>query len=969
MEPGPSRTPPSESDNTGWVLSPNYQLGVYDPQAKIVPPYGYTTHRPPPIFVETQDKRSSYELVNPADDREGYTDPYERQDDNDTVPLVNIRRRSAGANKRQSTILPSTPLPRSPVPPGLAGGSGCQLIPGGTGFGTFFPNTTAVWANATTTGGKPTTMAIGQTIRWPRWGERTVCRTMAEIPNSGLVIDAKRNTPQNLTYVYVTTAAIQGLLEYAEISNRSLAQLPAINYTQSMDLGDELPPGLSQSDVAMMGTWWDNGVAHQFRSETLDRGDAGLGWTVLEIILVRLNESYAPLAQFPQYVPGLGNAVNRTRIGLDAALCVSEIRPYMLDAYNNTAGLPTTLGYVYSGSKFNTTGKKMEGEWIKGVQRGINSAGKWVPFLNAHFNSRNVMIKDNGRDTPYVPNPTVVSFTGNTEPGNYTKLVAAELQDVLGDVDCQHLLEVNQLLHICTLTNCIGDGLRGGDIRTSLTSRITTKRLRILYNLDLSKDFYFILLLAPPPGSSSISFRPLGWAASAQLELPPPTTTTYHHQQSMAQIEAKSWGAGVTVPEGRCLVNLDDSALRMLEPAQHRKNPVQSSYHSFKYHFKPESIDVRKPGKVQVPNPPRAAGEGGVALDVELLGPNSEDKHLFTAVEQATKDLDVFMIFDPTTGAFTMYEADSNVILSYDRAASKAASRSRSKTSPATQPLSIPAPPKAAPTPAPAPAPAAPVRLPVASAEPPAATDSAKRSAVAPKAKRPKPRPVPPPKPEAPPPPPVQEEAEEGELELEPVSVPIPTQPDLMEVDAVTPTAEAEAGEVDEPEGILPWDAVPTTSHKRAAAKTSAFTATDPDEEVIDFGPLLGGARDPPAKKGQNKSSSAARSGAGRIVLPKAAPRQHQEPPPRPAPVPSNPDPDDDEFEEIVPGVQDELESEMMKVLHESTDSSSSGDEDEEEGGFDEQAFAQVLTQAVLEDEGDTDSDDDDDSSSEEEDD
>ncbi|KAJ1308925.1 hypothetical protein OPQ81_004610 [Rhizoctonia solani] len=681
MEPGHSKVPLTGSDNAGQLLSPN--MGIYDPQAKIVPPYGYTTHRPPPIFVEEQDRRGSYELVNSADDRSGYTDPYDRQDpqdDNDTIPLVNIRRRSAGTNKRNSTMLPSTPLPLSPVPPGLAGGTGwlarfepapvlplvihtilcmiafpiiyylspvanglsmfwarvivggiCgavglslgvnlldlsrrgieaalwativhesmagdmggvtlselnyhtanpdspwaailllyrrwfkhrgtgrsrrkeydgapwslyivlflftvtvsaslifvfgrvvdiytlqmtqsdvyrevtiigdlspedvqragaleatfrgytytwsltpfsvtahlpkdrsfrvprpsgsgvedalhfaetytrQLVPGGAGFGTFFPNTTAVWANATTLDKDPRTMAIGQTIRWPRWGERTVCQTMSEIPNNGLVIDPKRNTTNDLTYIYVTKAAIQGLLEYAEISNRSLAQLPPINFTAYMAPGDEPPPGVRESDVGMMGRWWDNGVAHQFRSEALDRGDAGEGWTMLEIVLVRLNESYTPMAQFPQYVPG-GDAATRTRIGLDAALCVSEIRPYMLDAYNNTAGLPTTLGYLYNGDVFNTTGKKMEGEWMKGVQRGLSSAGKWVPFSNAYFNARNVLLKDNGRDWYYVPNPTVVSFTGNSGPGDYTKLVAAELQDVLGDVDCQHLL-------------------------------------------------------------------------------------------------------------------------------------------------------------------------------------------------------------------------------------------------------------------------------------------------------------------------------------------------------------------------------------------------------------------------------------------------------------------------------------------------------------------------------------------------
>jgi hypothetical protein len=63
-----------------------------------------------------------------------------------------------------------------------------QLVPGGTGFGTFFPNATAVWANATTIGGKPTTTAIGQTIRWPRWGERTVCRTIEEMGNNSIIL-------------------------------------------------------------------------------------------------------------------------------------------------------------------------------------------------------------------------------------------------------------------------------------------------------------------------------------------------------------------------------------------------------------------------------------------------------------------------------------------------------------------------------------------------------------------------------------------------------------------------------------------------------------------------------------------------------------------------------------------------------------------------------------------------------------
>lgn len=86
------------------------------------PPYGYGGHRPPPISVERDDKHMAYDLVNTDD----YTDPYAHHD-NDTVPLVNLRqptRTETSKSKRYSTVLPSTPLPHSPTPPGLAGGTG-----------------------------------------------------------------------------------------------------------------------------------------------------------------------------------------------------------------------------------------------------------------------------------------------------------------------------------------------------------------------------------------------------------------------------------------------------------------------------------------------------------------------------------------------------------------------------------------------------------------------------------------------------------------------------------------------------------------------------------------------------------------------------------------------------------------------------------------------------------------------------
>jgi hypothetical protein len=51
---------------------------------------------------------------------------------------------------------------------------------------------------------------------------------------------------------------------------------------------------------------------------------------------------------------------------------------------------------------------KLKGEPAPGnVQRGISSAGKWAVYNASHYNARNIMLKDNGRDWWFVPNPTV----------------------------------------------------------------------------------------------------------------------------------------------------------------------------------------------------------------------------------------------------------------------------------------------------------------------------------------------------------------------------------------------------------------------------------------------------------------------------------------------------------------------------------------------------------------------------------
>ncbi|QRW01686.1 ATP-binding cassette sub-family C member 8 [Ceratobasidium sp. AG-Ba] len=380
----------------------------------------------------------------------------------------------------------------------------------------------------------------------------------------------------------------------------------------------------------------------------------------------------------------------------------------------------------------------------------------------------------------------------------------------------------------------------------------------------------------------------------------------------MAQIEAKSWGAALSVPEGRCAVNLDESALRMLEPAQHRRNAAHPTYHSFKCD---QSRLMCGKGKVQAANPPRVV-QDGVALDVEQLGSNNDDKHLFTAVEQTPKELEVFMVFDPTTGEFTI-----RLAVTFSSISNHPTCR--------YPPVTVP-PPK--PTPAP-------IAFPTA-AEPPVSVPTP------PLAKR------------ADPPPRLPEDAEEGELELEPVSVPLLEQNMAMDVDE---QADDTNGEMDSADtnGILPWEAVTATAHRRTANAKSTFTTADgPDEEVIDFGGSFGtSTRDPP-RKTQAKSGR-----SGGINFPKAG--RARDPPPRPPPPPPvEPDPEDMfEMVEVVPEVE-YFQAEMARQLGESSDEEEDEeDEDEEDGGEFGAELAQAM-EAVTQD----DSSDDDDSSSEEDD-
>lgn len=103
-----------------------------------------------------------------------------------------------------------------------------------------------------------------------------------------------------------------------------------------------------------------------------------------------------------------------TYIGYDAAVCIELFEPWVVEVYNSTVGNPTTLRIIENGNvvrDFNTgdVREKRMGKAVDdaNVRRELTSRRIQAVYEAAHQNSVNQMIKDNGRDSWYVPSPIV----------------------------------------------------------------------------------------------------------------------------------------------------------------------------------------------------------------------------------------------------------------------------------------------------------------------------------------------------------------------------------------------------------------------------------------------------------------------------------------------------------------------------------------------------------------------------------
>ena len=192
----------------------------------------------------------------------------------------------------------------------------------------------------------------------------------------------------------VTRAFLENLFSSFALSLPDVFKTPELSF---LSPNDTLPSGVSEEEVAYIGAFvsctgisifsanpapagfWDNGVAHSFHSVTPTNGESGNGWVGAETVLVRLNNSYTHDASFPVWsADAIVDASGfSSRIGYDAVVCVEMYEPWIVQIYNSSLGLPTTMSIVNkSASTDFETDHGNSGPYLDSYTRALNSTGK-----------------------------------------------------------------------------------------------------------------------------------------------------------------------------------------------------------------------------------------------------------------------------------------------------------------------------------------------------------------------------------------------------------------------------------------------------------------------------------------------------------------------------------------------------------------------------------------------------------------
>ena len=113
------------------------------------------------------------------------------------------------------------------------------------------------------------------------------------------------------------------------------------------------------------------------------QGESGNGWFEIETVLVRLNNRYVPNASFPVWSadPIEDTSEFSSRIGYDAIVCIEMCEPWIVQIYNSSLGIPTTMAIVgKSGTTDFETDDGNRGLHLDSYTRALNSTGKDLAY-------------------------------------------------------------------------------------------------------------------------------------------------------------------------------------------------------------------------------------------------------------------------------------------------------------------------------------------------------------------------------------------------------------------------------------------------------------------------------------------------------------------------------------------------------------------------------------------------------------
>ncbi|KAI0952024.1 hypothetical protein AcV7_007953 [Taiwanofungus camphoratus] len=119
---------------------------------------------------------------------------------------------------------------------------------------------------------------------------------------------------------------------------------------------------------------------------------------------------------------------------------------------------------------------------------------------------------------------------------------------------------------------------------------------------------------------------------------------------------------------GRHSVSIGSSLGRALKARKSGSAPKATKipdrdFYSFRYNFKPESVDSTKPGTIEV-----RRGKDTTSVTVERASAQTgEGGHVFLGQELPAREWDCVLIYDEEMGTFTLEKLDSYVNLTYDR--------------------------------------------------------------------------------------------------------------------------------------------------------------------------------------------------------------------------------------------------------------------------------------------------------------